>query len=557
MSIQQIKAYARKYYKFGWNILPLFEYSKNPATGNKFLPSYWQNPITKKNFLEKQKGFNKKQGWWPLSQRKQTVDEIKKWINNENLTGIGVVTGAISNITVVDEDSYKEGGKRFHLATPLIALSANGGFHHYFRFNKNVSTTGLKQGVFIEIKSAGGFIVLPPSKIYKKDHTISQYTWYKQNLKNIEDLPSIDESALVDVSIPQKQIKHTILSDLEKTEFGEQHNNLRTMINSLLYKHDPRDWKEFAYPIIREKAAQFQPSHPEWRVEKLIKDCSMFILRKKNEKKAPQSIQKIVQKRIAEKQLEKKAPSTGYADLDRILKGFIPKHLYCVSGLTNTGKTSLCSNFAVKVAEQNKKVLYFALEPDNNIVDYLASAQTSKNFADLTTDDLSSINSNIEIYTKDQINSLSEMIDSLTKLPRYDLVIIDHLAYFIKGESNVGVFQEQENSLKKLVSIAQQLNTAILFIVHLRKKTGYKKKNTGEQHIPSMDELKGSSALSQDSTDVLFITRAIGMDGVTQENDGRIIVTKTKSGKNGAMEIYFVDNSAKILGPEEISTRMF
>lgn len=822
MNTDLIKSYARQYFKFGWNLVPLFAYSKNPATGNPYMPFYWQDPKTKSNSLVEKAGWFKKQGWWPLSQRRQTAEEIKTWIDNPELTGLGVITGKISNILVIDEDSYKEGGKTFNLETPLIALSANGGFHHYFKFNENINTTGLQKGVFVEIKAEGGFIVLPPTEIYKKDKTIGKYTWKKENLKNISDLPTISEADLINLSV-KKEAQKIILSDFTEVGLGEQHNSLRTLTNSLLAKHDPKDWEQFVFPIIREKAAQYDPPHPEYRVEKMIQDCSDFILRKKNEKNLPQSISKVVQKRLAEKELEKDAPSTGYPDLDKILGGFIPGHVYCFSGLTNCieenslidcsivgkesntkpvkiknlfryfhegqsilvnsidentnkiiknnitdiiysgyqecfsvvtddlirneitttaehmfyvgngrykklqdlkvdddifmrsvhpkkletkkklkykevlvkyhpnnkckivnnktyfrlkfaylvyeaklnkmsvneyrhllnnyngeniltidkdheihhidfnsendninnlfltnrkdhahhhmvhrnqqqdlnrfgvkrkiisitpvgkkhtydikcqspyhsfvangyilhncGKTSAVCNLAVRVAEQDKRVLYFALEPDNNIVDYLASAQSGKKFKELNSTDFSNLSQNIEVYTKDQISTLPDMVNALKKLPRYDLIIIDHLGYFIQGEAKSGTFQEQENALKKLVTLAQQQRSAVAFIVHMRKKTGYVKKNkAGEMSIPSIDELKGSSALSQDSTDVIFITREVDSDGITQGNNGRMIVVKTKSGKNGAIEIYFVDDSAKIIGPEEMATRMF
>lgn len=559
MSANLLKDYARKYYGFGWNIIPLFDYSKNPATGNQFLPYYWQNPETRENSMIEKEGWDQKQGWWPLSQRRQEVDEIKTWIDNESLTGLGVITGEISGITVVDEDSYKEGGKKFELATPLISASVNGGFHHYFKFNPDVGTTGLRKNVFVEIKSEGGFIVLPPSQVKNKQGKIGKYSWFKQKIKSIDDLPTVDQSALADLAPEQTELKQTVLSDLTKVEFGEQHTSLRQMANVMLFKHNPADWEQFVYPIIREKASNYVPAHPPWRVERMIKDCSDFVLRKKSEKTHPQSIGQVVQKRLAEKELEKDCPGTGYRHLDAILKGFIPGHVYCLSGLTNVGKTSAACNFAVRVAAQDKRVLYFSLEPDNNIVDYLASASSGREFSELTPQDLADINRNIEIYTKDQISTLTDMISVLHKLPRYDLIVIDHLGYFIQGDSQGGTFQEQENTLKKLVTLAQKQQSAVMFIVHMRKKAGgyKKKKKAGQKTAPGIDELKGASALSQDSTDVIFVTREVEEDGFTQTDEGRMIVVKTKSGKNGAMEICFVPDSARINSPEEMERSMF
>lgn len=537
--------YALEYYKFGWPMLPLFEYSKNPATGKEFHPIYWEHPETKERSIEKMDGWDEKRGWYPYQIRKQTSEEIKAWIKNPNLTGIGIITGGISNLTVIDEDNYKKDGKEFTKESPLIAATVNGGKHHYFRHNEDIGTTGFQRGVNVEIKSKGGFLVVPPSLVKNKQGEIGKYSWFRQNIKTIDMLPTLDEADIATLK-PTEETKHkqTILSELTKAEFGNQHNDLRKFANTILWRHDPADWEEFVYPIIRKTAKGFQPPHPEWRVELMIKDCSNFILRKKTEKIAPQSIASIAQQRIKDKELEKDPPLTGFYELDRLIKGFIQGKLYCLSGITNAGKTSMASNFAVNVANQDRKVLYFALEPDVDIVDNLASAQTGKRYDALTEEDLMSISRNIEIYTKDQVPSVDKMIEVINTLPRYDLVIVDHIGYFVKGDKDV--LQEQDNVTKKLVSLAKRKKMAVLFIMHMRKKSGGFKRKDDAEKMPTMDELKGSSSFSQDSTDVLFVTRAVGSNGFTQENEGKIIVAKTKRGKSGIVPIYFHEDSAKI-----------
>ena len=55
----------------------------------------------------------------------------------------------------------------------------------------------------------------------------------------------------------------------------------------------------------------------------------------------PNSLDTIKNKRLLERELEKTAPLTGYEDLDRIIKGFIPGHVYTVTGVTNDGSTGM------------------------------------------------------------------------------------------------------------------------------------------------------------------------------------------------------------------------
>ena len=560
MSATLLEQYAEHYWKFGWNLLPLFNYSKDPSSGYKYHPDYWQDPSSSNISGKAVDGWEKKKGWTPFKTARQKEFYYKKWINDPELTGIGVVTGAVSNITVVDEDNYKEGGKTFNVASPLISRTTSGGRHHYFKYNENIATTGLKKGVFIEIKSKGGFIVLPPSLVYNKEKEIKAYKWISDKVKNIEDLPTLEQGAIAYLTPPKTEVKRTVLSELLNVDIGDQHHSLRTYANSQLATHKEEDWP-FVYTTIREAAKTYNPPHPENRVEKILQDCTNFIRRKREEKKTendtPQSMQAIVRQRIADKEIEKEAASTGYKGLDKILRGLIPGRLYCVSGLSNVGKTTICSNFSVRIAAQGKRVLYLALEPGVNLVDYLASAGENKDFIDVTNDDLYNISPNIEVYTKEQILTLQDMINLITKLDRYDLIIIDHLGYFITGASAAGPIQEQENAVKRLVTLAQQKKTAVMFIVHMRKKPGSFKSKKGETTMPTMDDLKGSSALYQDATDVIFVTRAVAEDGVTQEGDGKMIVVKTKSGKNGVVPIYFKDGSARIDELDVASANMF
>lgn len=259
----------------------------------------------------------------------------------------------------------------------------------------------------------------------------------------------------------------------------------------------------------------------------------------------PMPLTEAVAQRIKDRKLAIGAPSTGFPSLDILISGFIAGKLYCLSGRTNVGKSATAATFAVNVAQQGKKVLFIALEPDVDIVDYFASAQLNKPYKELTDYDLTKINPNIEIYIKDQIPTVERMIEIIHALPRYDLIIVDHIGYFIKGNSNGGTLQEQDNVTKDLVSLAKHKKTAIMFIHHMRKEPTSVRNKT-EARLPTIDDLKGSSSFGQDSTDVIFVTRDVAEEGYSQETSGKIIVAKTKSGGMGVVPVYFHEKSAKI-----------
>lgn len=257
----------------------------------------------------------------------------------------------------------------------------------------------------------------------------------------------------------------------------------------------------------------------------------------------PRSIKEVAKERLEERELEKIAPKTGYPDLDKIIKGFIPGHLYTLTGNENVGKTSLACNFAVRVAQQEKKVLYFALEPENTVVDYIASVRLDKRFDELTPEDISEDDGNISIFGKDEIGTLDDLIKTVEGLDRYDLIIIDHIGYFVSGRDNV--VQEQSNAVKKLAGLAKRNKTAIMMIAHLRKRSQNQKKD----YVATSDDISGSASFKQDSTDVMIVVRELENvedDGLQYTDTGFLYVTKTKSGPNGSISVQFSERKANI-----------
>jgi len=266
----------------------------------------------------------------------------------------------------------------------------------------------------------------------------------------------------------------------------------------------------------------------------------------------PQALSDIKKKRLIERNYEALAPKTGYCDLDKLIKGFIPGHLYTLTGVENVGKTSIACNFAVRVAFQMKKVLYIALEPENTVIEYIASVYHDKRFDELTEDDLTLEGLPIEILGKEDVATTEELVNIIDSLDRYDLVVVDHVGYFTTSENNW--LQQQSNTVKKMVAAAKKKQCAILLIAHLRKRAKSEKKN----YIPTSDDIAGSGAFKQDSTEVMIVTReplTLDKDEVTYADMGKLYVTKTKTGPNGIIGLHFSERKANIISDGEMIER--
>lgn len=263
----------------------------------------------------------------------------------------------------------------------------------------------------------------------------------------------------------------------------------------------------------------------------------------------PSQLENITDERLKEKVLEKAAPSTGYPELDLLVKGFIPGHLYTLTGDTNVGKTSVACNFTVRVALQHRKVLYFALEPGLTVIDYLASIFHKKTFDSLDPDDFILPLNTIHVLTKEQVANINVLVDFIESSERYDLVVIDHIGYFITSEHSP--IQEQSNVVKKLALLAKRKACAILLIAHLRKRSVSRRSTT----MPTADDISGSAAFKQDSTEVFIVTRmpkTDEKDEVELATFGKLYVLKTKAGPNGAINLNFSERSALIYSDGEV-----
>ena len=124
---------AAEYRKSGWNPIPVKEGSK-AANLPKLAP-----------YLE----------------RKATTEELGGW----SWTGVGVVTGPVSGVLVLDVDGPEgeaELQKHGHPITPMVR-TPSGGMHLYFKHPPGDVRTGIRVAPGLDVKARGGYVVAPPS----------------------------------------------------------------------------------------------------------------------------------------------------------------------------------------------------------------------------------------------------------------------------------------------------------------------------------------------------------------------------------------------------------
>lgn len=124
----------------GWSVLPVRPEEKRPFMTN----------------------------WLQYTHSRASKETITSWFTNLSGAGVGIVTGRVSNVIVLDVEStcpYPIGDILKKYPTQLISRSGSGGYHLFYQYPTNVPKVANRVRIFdgADLRADGGFIVLPPT----------------------------------------------------------------------------------------------------------------------------------------------------------------------------------------------------------------------------------------------------------------------------------------------------------------------------------------------------------------------------------------------------------
>jgi hypothetical protein len=156
--------------------------------------------------------------------RRPPIDTIRKWIDRFADANVGVVTGSLSGVTVVDIDSAELSvqdtiTKRFG-DSPLRTRTPSGGCHLWFRHNGEASAD-LTPHMPVQIKAAGGFVVVPPSVRPSGLHAGRSYEFIQGTLTDLAGLPCLRKEGIDRVDVAADNTKR-----LRAVKEGRRNNSL-------------------------------------------------------------------------------------------------------------------------------------------------------------------------------------------------------------------------------------------------------------------------------------------------------------------------------------------
>ncbi|MAS36295.1 MAG: hypothetical protein CL610_19985 [Anaerolineaceae bacterium] len=114
--------------------------------------------------------------WKPYQQRQATEAELQSWFIEQGFTGIGIVTGAVSQLMVLDFDD-RHPYERFCHAYPDLrqtcTVRTRRGWHLHYALPSGFHLSSRK-GQGVDLKAEGGYVVAPPTIIDGHSYYISQ-----------------------------------------------------------------------------------------------------------------------------------------------------------------------------------------------------------------------------------------------------------------------------------------------------------------------------------------------------------------------------------------------
>lgn len=433
--------------------------------------------------------------WKEFQERRPTMEEVDWWLDKFPEMQLGIVTGKISGIIVVD---IEEWGDISWLPKTAIVTTGWGWYHYYYSYVNNF-TNKCRIKDLTDIRWDGGYVIAPPSRSSK---------WPYKWLVKVQPIP-----------FPRHLFEDAEITEYKPMEstyqwFGawQRNNEMARYIWHLLAKIHPSEWDNIAWRMAEEANVKNDPPLNDWELRAVFESIKNIERRnakdrwyKKNDADEESVIWKEEDNKVmlikdiasmSEFQWWDKY-STGIDVFDEAFEGGVEDwDLIVVSWLSGHGKTTFSQTLAVNFAEQGLPVLFFSYEV---LVHHLWKKFKEMNIRD----DL--VIYSVEKHTTGNVGWIEEKIKEAKEKYMTKVVVIDHLGFLVPKSTMSDLSKNYSAYVGQIVrdlkTIAKNEKVIIVLPVHLRKTDN-----------PDMNDLKDSSAISQESDAIFILNREKSMD---------------------------------------------
>jgi hypothetical protein len=451
--------------------------------------------------------------WTEFQTRRMTEEEAKRHFAVPNVN-IGIVTGKISGIVVIDLDGPEglESAKKLNIHTSVQSITGNGK-HLWFRvpLNAPLIQNSVKTHPGLDIRGEGGYIVAPPS-VHESG---KRYRWINA-LTDSASLPTFPTALL---NVPADTAKLGMKPERSGSWIAEslkemKDGNIDSTIVSILgrLRHDgysKEDARAFLSPHMERVKAE--DGHLEAKIENVwgryqpgdkgkmgggLANVSGYAgSQSSNEGLTIHSPADDYSWSEYESRLgyvsDEGMLRTGYPKLDAMFTGGLKsERLFTVAALTGHGKTNFGIGLSKNLCGASKSVLYFSTEFGYKKVwqRYIASLKHPEAFRTHKFNVCDSFTPNIE--------QVEEAIQRI----KPDVFIFDYIQHVSKEKEHLTAFMKGCQFLQRKYGcqgvILAQLNRGADWV------------EQGKRIEPRLSMIEGSATIEQASSRVLLLSMA-------------------------------------------------
>jgi len=447
-------------------------------------------------------GKNKKPliDWKKYQSERATIAEVYSWaIKFGDDFNLAVVTGEISNITVVDVEA---GGSTVGLPETLMAKSGGGGAHFFYKYKPGVQNKARIREL-LDLRGDGGYIILAPSETEK-----GKYEWindlqlvdFPDSILKLTERKSIFNSANAVVYADNV----TNIPEYEGSAEGARNDSTTRYVGRILPLVHPSDWESIGWPAVKKANLKNTPPLSEFELRLIFES----IRGREKVNPSPRRAHAIVEEgdeddvrlmsEVAafQSRRERKYFSTGMKFFDDSMRGgFKEGDLVAVTGISGHGKTSFAQTLTFHLAEQGIGTMFMSYEV---LIEYIW-----QKFKDMGVEEKSVVYSPLKM-TSGGLDWVEKKI--LEAIEKYGIkcVVLDHLGFLLPPKqkyddrinSNYSAFLSGICRDLKLLALKNEL--IIILLAHVRKTDK-----------PTMNDIKDTSGVAQESDYVFIIERVI------------------------------------------------
>src|SRR6185295_2822425 len=374
--------------------------------------------------------------WREYQTKKSTEQEIKNWWQSYPMANIGIVTGKVSGIAVVDLDGPEgiKSGSSLKLVSTVTVRTGNGK-QLYYSDPEGLCRNSVKKIPGVDIRGEGGYVVAPPSlhpngskysfltpvlgvtklpvfpmnifadSVSMMDTTIvsvvKEESWIAKALEEMKD-GNIDETLFRICS----RLRNDGYSELDAKVLLQPHAERVGAISGHLEEKIKNVWSRYEPRVSMHSGVEIQRTGPG-----LYGNQSALTIHSPTN---PDSVEQYTSA-MASTNRTAEFP-TGYSLFDRLTGGLRRSEILTVAARTGVGKTNWLIGPARTLCEQGKKVLLFSTEMSFDQIwsRYRATLDDPESFA------------KHQFYICDEFAPNTERIEEALKLIQPDVFIFDH-----------------------------------------------------------------------------------------------------------------------------------